>query len=152
MPGLRVKPDEVARAKEYLKIHLGIEANALLSISRLVAPPVTKLSCGALGFVGACLLSTEFCFGATMKDPKVRRLEVGDHHGEFRFDDGVEVVDEIVPVVAGDTITQSGTYSIVLGLATEYGVSRRVGIGFVYFSRDSGVARPAWKYKFFCLR
>ncbi|PKY03794.1 HET-domain-containing protein [Aspergillus campestris IBT 28561] len=151
VPGQRIKPDEVARAKDYLKTVLGIDANALLSISRLVAPPVTKLSCGALGFVGACLLSTEFCFVDTKKDHKVRRLEVGKHEGEFRFDDGVEVVDELVPVVAGETITGSGTYSIVLGLATEYGVSRRVGIGFVYFSKDPEVARPEWRYKFFCL-
>lgn len=152
MPGQRIKPDEVARAKEYLKTVLGIDANALLSISRVVAPPVTKLSCGTLGFVGACLLPNEFCFVDTTKDHKVRRLELGKHEGEFRFDEEVGVVDELVPVVAGDTITRSGTYSIVLGLATKYGVSRRVGIGFVYFSKDPEVARPAWRYKFFCLR
>lgn len=121
-------------------------------MSRVVAPPVSKLSCGALGFVGACLLPTEFCFVGGTTNDKIRKLEVGDHEGVFRFDDEVVVVDELVPVVAGKTIDKSSrTYSIVLGLSTEYGVSRRVGIGFVYWSKDLGVARPAWRYKFFCL-
>ena len=76
--------------------------------------------------------------------------EIGPHRGEFRFDQGWGEVDEYVAVMTSDTITKPpDTQSILLGLATQGGVPRRVGIGWIYYTKDSDAPLPSWKYKFF---
>jgi hypothetical protein len=80
------------------------------------------------------------------------RIGEGRHAGEVRFDAGAGEVDEFVVVVTSDIITQNPvTQSIFLGLQTVDGTSRRVGLGWVYYSKDEADPRPSWKYKFFRL-
>lgn len=85
---------------------------------------------------------------------QVHPLEVGAHRGQFRYDsDEVEDIDELVPIVAGDTITKEpDVYSILLGFVTRDGVSRRVGIAYLYYSKDADVAKPPWEYRIFHVR
>ncbi|RYP42707.1 hypothetical protein DL767_000076 [Monosporascus sp. MG133] len=146
----RHKSDEVSRTKSYLSDHTGINFDLLLERSLSEVPP--SLSCGELGFFGPYLPSSEFRVSvATGK--RVGSLEVSVHRGEFRFDGEVEEVDEIVAVVAANTITKPpDAQSILLGLATRNGISSRVGIGFIYYSKKPRSPKPQWHYRFFKMR
>ncbi|KAH8806112.1 heterokaryon incompatibility protein-domain-containing protein [Xylogone sp. PMI_703] len=141
--------DDLSRTKRYLGDRIGINVG-LLDQSLEKVPP--NLSCGELGFFGPYLPSSEFRISAATGE-HVGSLEVSVHRGEFRFDDEVEKVDELVAVVAADTITKPpDTQSILLGLVTQDGISRRVGIGFIYYSKDPSAPKPGWQYRFFKVR
>lgn len=143
---------ELTTAKSYLNARIGIDVDKLLSLSHTATEITMKLSSGDLGFFGPYMTSTEFHITDATTTGNVHRLKMGDHHGEFRFDCEDTDVDELVPIVAGETITRpSDTYSILLGLATQNSVSRRVGIGFIYYSKEQRATNIRWEYKIFRL-
>ncbi|KAL5364970.1 heterokaryon incompatibility protein-domain-containing protein [Aspergillus floccosus] len=135
---------DLTTAKSYLSTRTGIDVDNLLDFSQTVTEVTSGLSSGDLGFFGPYVASTEFhVTDATTTTGNVHYLKIGDHHGEFRFDCEDNNIDELVPIVAGDTITRPpDTYSILLGLATKEGVSRRIGIGFIYYCKDFRAAKP----------
>ena len=115
-----------------------------------------NLGIGELGFFAAYLPSKEVQLAE--KGQKVERVVTmglsGGHHGEFRFDDNESRdVDEFILVVASDTVAkQPKTQSIFLGVSTTPdGLSRRIGIGFVYYSASVDAVKPTWQYKQFKL-
>lgn len=139
---------------DYLGEHTGINVNLFLEQSLSQTPP--SLSCGELDFFGPYLPSCKFrisvagmalnkssrvvaWWGEGPLDAHVRLLEVSAFRGEFRFDDEVGDVDELVAVGAANTTLSKTHYtqSTLLGLTTRNGFSTRVGIGFIYFSKDS---------------
>ncbi|KAG2414911.1 hypothetical protein HFD88_006099 [Aspergillus terreus] len=143
---------KLTTAKSYLNTRIGIDIDKLPGLSQTATEMAMKLSSGDLGFFGPYVTFTEFHITDATTTGNVHRLKMGDHHGEFRFDGEDTDVDELVPIVAGETITRpSDTYSILLGLATEDGVSRRVGIGFIYYSKEQRATNIRWEYKFFRL-
>lgn len=138
---------QFSKAKDYLKHRIGIDIDLILDQSLSKVPP--SLRCGELGFLGAYLPTNEFCLSDT-KGQRVGSLQVSAHHGEFRFDSHVKRVDELVSIVASDTLTKPAiTQSTLLGLITRNGVSRRVGIGYIYCSKEPSAAKPKWQYRFF---
>jgi hypothetical protein len=142
--------DKLSREKAYLNERIGIHVDKLISLSLLEAP--ATLVCGELGFLGAYLPAAEICLSVA-KGERLGSMEISVHRGEFRFDGEIREVDEFVVIVAADTITKPpDTQSILLGLVTRDGISSRVGIGFIYYSKDSGSLKPQWQYKFFRVR
>ncbi|KAF9224652.1 HET-domain-containing protein [Gyrodon lividus] len=142
--------DELSRTKSYLGDRIGIDVDLLLDQSQSEVPE--GLSCGELRFFGPYLPSREFRLSVA-PGKRIGPLEVSVHRGEFRFDGEVEEVDELVAVVAANTITKPpDAQSILLGLSTRDGISTRVGIGFIYYSRDPSSLKPQWQYKFFKVR
>ncbi|KAI1464321.1 HET-domain-containing protein [Daldinia caldariorum] len=138
--------EEFRRTKSFID-GIGISTEILLDWSRNKQPP--DLNCGELGFVGSYLDAGQFEIKAR-KEEHVKILKVSCHEGQFRFDSDVKTVDELVVIVTANTITKPpDTQSILLGLTTRDGVSRRVGIGYIYYSRDEDIVRPEWKYRFF---
>jgi hypothetical protein len=143
-------PDELSHTRSYLSDRIGINVDLLLSQSLSEVQP--SLSRGELGFFGPYLPFKEFSL-SVVKGKRVRSLEVSAHRGEFRFDGEVEEVDELVAVIAANTITKPpDTQTIFLGLATRDGISIRVGVGFIYYSKDPNSHKPQWEYKFFKVR
>ncbi|RYP69876.1 hypothetical protein DL771_005819 [Monosporascus sp. 5C6A] len=146
----RHESDELSCTKRYLSDNIGINFDLLLDRSLSEVPP--GLSCGELGFFGPYLPSREFRLSVAT-GRRVGSLEVSVHRGEFRFDGEVEEVDELIAVVAANTITRPpDTQSILLGVGTRDGISSRVGIGFIYYSKDPSSLKPQWQYKFFKVR
>ncbi|KAK3368709.1 heterokaryon incompatibility protein-domain-containing protein [Podospora didyma] len=154
-----VKPSKGGSAT-YLDGKLGVSTATLRENSSPRGPEVS-LGIGQLGFYAAYLLSKEVQLAAK-KSPKAERIVTmelpGGHHGEFRFDDNeARAITEFVLVVASDTVAkQPKTQSIFLGVSTTPdGLSRRIGIGFVYYSSamsvEEAVNKPAWEYKQFKL-
>ncbi|KAI0810029.1 HET-domain-containing protein [Xylaria sp. FL0064] len=148
--------DQLSHTRSYLTDHIGLDVDLLWDQS-LHEPP-RSLSCGELGFFGPYLPSTGFHLSVTA-DKRVWSLGVPTphgqsiHRGQFRFDGEIQDVDELVAVVAANTITTPpDTQSIILGLATRDGISTRVGIGFIYYPRDLSSPRPSWQYRFFTVR
>ncbi|OTB19332.1 hypothetical protein K445DRAFT_314217 [Daldinia sp. EC12] len=142
-------PEEFRRTK-YFFDRIGISTETLLDRSRSKQPP--NLNYGELGFVGSYLDAGQFEIKAA-KDERIKTLKVSCHEGQFRFDGEIETVDELVVIVAANTITKlPDTQSILLGLTTQGGVSRRVGLGYIYYSRAEDFVKPEWKYKFFKIR
>jgi hypothetical protein len=142
--------EELSRTKRYLTDCIGLDVNLLLSRSLRELP--RNLSCGELGFFGPYLPSNEFRL-SVVASKRVCSLEVSTHRGQFRFDDKPQEVDELVVVVAANTITKPpDTQSILLGLTTRDGISTRVGIGFIYYSKEPSSLRPSWQYRFFTVR
>ncbi|KAF3764591.1 HET-domain-containing protein [Cryphonectria parasitica EP155] len=139
--------EQASRAKSYLRDRLGIDVDGVLNQPPSEVPP--RLGCGELGFLGPYLPASEFCISVTGK--RDGSLQVSTHHhGKFRFDGQVERVDELVGVVAADTITKPpDTQSTFLGLVTRDGISSRVGIGYVYYSQEPSALKPKWQYKYF---
>ncbi|KAI0853476.1 HET-domain-containing protein [Daldinia vernicosa] len=138
--------EEFRQTKHYLS-RIGMDTDVLLDWSRNTQPP--DLDCGELGFVAPYLNAGQFEV-TTAKGEHVWILKVSSHQGQFRFDGRVEAIDELVVIVAANTITQPpDTQSILLGLTTRDGVSRRVGIGYIYYSKDTDFIKPQWNYKFF---
>ncbi|PYH88432.1 HET-domain-containing protein [Aspergillus ellipticus CBS 707.79] len=143
------KPDELLRTTTFLADKIGLDVTNLLNY-----PAPSPLEKGNLGFYGAYLPSSKFHLSLQI-NKRVSKLTVSAHRGEFRFDDLDENnrVDELVPIVVGTTITKTpDTHAIFLGVVTENGISRRVGVGFIYLSKDEEEERPGWEYRFFCLR
>ncbi|KAI1798564.1 HET-domain-containing protein [Daldinia bambusicola] len=144
------KTTEEFRRTKYFLNGTGISTEVLLDWSRNKQPP--DLNCGELGFVGSYLDAGQFEIKAG-KEEHVKVLKVSCHEGQFRFDSDVKTIGELVVVVTANTITKPpDTHSILLGLITRDGVSKRVGIGYIYYSRDEDAARPEWKYRFFRIR
>ncbi|MBE3050409.1 hypothetical protein IMZ48_49530 [Candidatus Bathyarchaeota archaeon] len=108
---------------------------------------------GELGFFGAYLpgltVSVEVSEGA-----RIAGIRYTDYHtGEFRFDGEACSVDEFVLVVSAETIKEpAGTQSTLLGVVTEEGISRRVGVGFIYHSKKRAAVCPKWEYRNFRLQ
>ena len=147
---IKHESEEFSQTKTYLNEYVGINADMLLSRSLLMAS--VSLAYGELGFFGAYLPAGEVRLSSA-KGERLGTLEISVNRGEFRFDGEFNEVDEFVAIVAADTITMSPkTQSTLLGLVTRDGISRRVGIGFVYYSKDPSSLKPRWQYKFFRLR
>lgn len=139
--------ESCAKFMSYVEEKIGIDVDTLLNQGVHGDPPGLHL--GELGFMGAYLDSGDVSL--TQKNGKVSTMEVWNHKGEFRFDAEGGEVDEYVAVVTSDTITKPpDTQSMFLGLQTgEDGISRRVGVGWMYYSKKRGAELPPWKYKFF---
>ncbi|KAM4060510.1 heterokaryon incompatibility protein [Hirsutella rhossiliensis] len=141
-----ISTEELFRTKGELG-RVGIDVDLL--VENATAEPGRPLACGELGFFGPCVGLEEFSLSST-EGQQVCSLEVSDHRGRFRFDGDVRQVDELVAFVVTNTITKPpDTQSIFLGLHTSDGVSARVGIGYVYYSKDQTVRAPKWRYRFF---
>ncbi|CAG9937298.1 unnamed protein product [Clonostachys rosea f. rosea IK726] len=145
-------PDPTTLLQEYVQKDVGIDVDALATMGNEDA--IESLGLGDVGFRAAYINASQVSLSAKGKSKRIHAFEFGDHHGEFRFDvEGSTEVDEFVAVLTADTITKPpDTESIFLGLVTVDGVSRRVGIGWVYYSRAESASRPPWEYKFFKLR
>jgi hypothetical protein len=136
--------------KTYTGQKVGISVDELLT--KTTNDKVHDLATGELGFIGAYLDAGDVSL-TEKSGTRVYDMEIGSsHRGEFRFDDEAGEADEYVAIVTSDTITKDPTtQSIFLGLQTVDGVSKRVGLGWVYYSKDESDSRPPWKYKFFKL-
>ncbi|KAI1454774.1 HET-domain-containing protein [Annulohypoxylon moriforme] len=138
--------------KEYLQSRIGIDVQLLLDESlRSDVRIHDVLKDGELGFFAPYVTAQQFHVkirpGSIVGD-----LDVSGHAGEFRFDSGYESIDELVPVVAADTLAKPpNAQSCFLGLTTRKGVSKRVGIGFVHYLK-ANLPKPQWKYRFFRVR
>lgn len=145
-------PDPTTLLQEYVQKDVGIDVDALATMGNEDA--IESLGLGDVGFRAAYINASQVSLSAKGKSKRIHAFEFGDHRGEFRFDvEGSTEVDEFVAVLTADTITKPpDTESIFLGLVTVDGVSRRVGIGWVYYSRAESASRPPWEYKFFKLR
>ncbi|KAI3316570.1 HET-domain-containing protein [Xylariaceae sp. AK1471] len=142
--------DELSRTKRYLTDCIGLDVDRLLSRSLCKHRP--NLSCGELGFFGPYLPSRKFRL-SVVASKRVCSLEVSTYRGQFRFDETPQEMDELVAIVAANTITKPpDTQSILLGLTTRVGISTRVGIGFIYYSKEPSSPRPSWQYRFFKVR
>lgn len=131
----------------YIEEKVGIDVDTLLNQGVHGEHP--SLHLGELGFLGAYLDAEDVAL--TQKKGNIWNMGVWDHKGEFRFDAEGSEVDKYVAVVTSDTITKPpDTQSIFLGLQTDDdGNSRRVGVGWMYYSKTEGAELPTWKYKFF---
>ncbi|KAI1495511.1 hypothetical protein F5X99DRAFT_415054 [Biscogniauxia marginata] len=133
--------DEFARTKKYFRDYIGIDVDLLLHQSRSEQAP--RLDRGELGFLGPYLAAREFRIATASESGRARSSEVAARRGEFRFDGEVGAVDELVAVVAANTITKPpNTQSILLGLVTRGGISRRVELGYIYYSKDTRPVKP----------
>lgn len=135
-------------SKSYAKKHVGVDMNTLVCGETSMKPP--KLEVGELGFMGAFLDAGDVSLVPKPGSIRVSNMEIGLHHGEFRFDGESGEVDQYVVVVTSDTITKiPDTQFILLGLSTQDGISKRVGLGWAYCSKDPKAELPPWKYQFF---
>lgn len=135
-------------AKGYARDKMGLEMDQLLS--DVNDSEASCLKVGQLGFWGAYLDASDVSL--VSKGGYVSRLSVGDHSGEFRFDNDQSAVDEYVAIVTSDTsVRPLRTQSILLGLASQDGVSRRAGLGWIIYSKAENVEFPSWRNKFFRL-
>ncbi|KAL7621370.1 hypothetical protein AAE478_008691 [Parahypoxylon ruwenzoriense] len=150
-PSTMPASDDFARMKAYLTATIGLDVDRLLTEPNPTAS--SSLVCGELGF-WAAYLPTQKILISRKEGNRVRELDLSGHRGEFRFDvDADDHVDELVVMVVADTIRKPpDPLSILLGLATQDGISTRVGIGYVYYSKDLEVARPHWQYRWFQVR
>ncbi|KAF4119990.1 Heterokaryon incompatibility protein (HET) [Geosmithia morbida] len=139
---------ECCRSMRYAREKIGLDMDRLLDHARDDTARTVKLVQGQLAFWGACVYARQATL--QLKSGRVRQLRIGLHAGEFRFDGGDAEVDEYVAVVTSDTITKPpDTVCILLGLRTRNGPSKRVGLGWIYLSREAGVVPPPWTYKLF---
>lgn len=143
---------ELARSRHYLERRVGIDVKSLLEgSSRSEVELRESLQCGELGFFAPYVAARKF---EVMVAPGhlYGNLDLSGHKGEFRFDGGDEPIDELVPVVSADTLTKNkDTQSILLGLTTRGGISKRVGVGYIYYS-NVNIPKPKWEYRFFRVR
>jgi hypothetical protein len=140
---------ELSLTKTYLTERIGVDIGKLHGQSVLEALP--GLPCGELRFFGP-YLSKEKVNLRTSEGRRVATINTLDHQGEFRFDDDARDVDELILMVSADTIQQHpNTQSTLLGASTQGGISRRVGIGYIYHSKDPSSMKPQWEYKSFRL-
>lgn len=142
------KAESCAKFMSYVEENTGIDVETLLNQGVHGEHP--ELNLGELGFLAAYLDADDVSL--MKKKDQISNMSIWQHKGEFRFDaEGGEEIDEYVAVVTSDTITKPpDTQSIFLGLCTDKdGVSRRVGVGWIYYSKDPGAEMPPWKYKYF---
>ncbi|KAI1481061.1 HET-domain-containing protein [Daldinia eschscholtzii] len=142
---------EVDRTRDYLRFRVGIDVKALIEGSSGKRIKLFhRLSYGELGFFAPYVKVRQFHVTID-SGSQVGKLEISGHLGEFRFDEGDELIDELVPIVAANVTRSTDAQSILLGLTTRRGVSRRVGLGYVYYT-DKDLPKPQWGYKFFRLK
>ncbi|RSL52035.1 hypothetical protein CEP53_008232 [Fusarium sp. AF-6] len=140
---------ELSLTKSYLTERIGVDISKLQGQSVRKAP--SDLRCGELRFFGP-YLSKEKVNLRTSKGRRVATISTSGHKGEFRFDDDARHVDELILMVSADTIQKRPkTQSTLLGVSTQGGISRRVGIGYIYHSEDRSSVKPKWEYKYFRL-
>lgn len=143
--------DAMHELKSYTSRNIGVSVDELLA--KVTNDDVHNLAVGELGFIGAYLDAGDASL--VEKDgARVHEFRIGNglHKGEFRFDEEAGEVDEFVAIVTSDTVPREPvTQSIFLGLQTVNGVSKRVGLGWVYYSQEAADPRPHWKYRFFRL-
>ena len=140
---------ELSAAKKYLQDKIGLDIEKIHGDEAEEAEE--DLLTGELGFFGAYVPAS----ATTVESKKGRMAEIkiGGHKGEFRFDGEARGIDAFVHVVSAETIRKpADTQSTILGLATEEGVSRRVGVGFIYHSKEPSSKHPPWEYKRFRLQ
>lgn len=138
--------DYLTTLSTYVTTHIGIDTDHLLSKATTNTP---TLSAGELGFTAAYIDANDVSMSVKKGSHIIHTFEIGPHKGEFRLDDEAGEVDEFLAVVASDTITKTpDRMTIFLGVKTEEGISRRVGLGWVYYSKTE-IHKPSWKYRFF---
>jgi hypothetical protein len=134
------------------RTRVGIDVDSLLVQSLTQETP--SLDDGGLAFIGSYLSADDFSLSAGV-DGHAVELEVAGHRGQLRFDGGERGrLDQLVAMVVADTIaTPAVTTAVLLGLCTEGSVSKRVAIGFFYYSKpsESPTAPPPWRYRLFSL-
>ncbi|KAF7948487.1 uncharacterized protein EAE97_003898 [Botrytis byssoidea] len=149
---LRRFPDSFSPTQQFLGSCIGIDLPYLLDQS--FAARRSTLECGQLRFVAPYLRSREFVLSAGT-DQSIKLLSTSaTHRGEFRFDDRMLIgpINELVMVLCTNTVTKPPrALGVFLGLTTCKGISRRVGIGFLNFSRDAKRPKPSWEYKSFTI-
>lgn len=143
--------EDVSRARRYLTDKIGVDIVRLHG--QEAAEEMPDLLCGELGFFGAYLPGLTVTVNVS-EGSRLADIRNTDHHrGQFRFDGEACSVDEFVLVVSADTIRKpADVQSTLLGLVTEDGISRRVGVGFIYHSKEPSAKHPLWEYRNFRLR
>lgn len=138
---------DLSRTKTYLTEKVGVDVEKLHE----EAGEATELLTGEFAFHAAYLPSS---ITMDVKDgERLACIHCLKHKGEFRFDGDAGEVDELVLIVSVDTIKKpADTVSTLLGVKTEEGISRRVGVGFIYHAKEKGAEHPGWEYKQFRMR
>ena len=135
-----------ALCQNYARDQIGVDMGKLLQHGETYP----ELDIGDLAFAAAYLDAGDVEVTGRDGGGQVSDMRIGPHKGEFRFDGESGEVSEFVVVVTSDTITQPpDTQSIFLGLETKDGRSRRIGLGWVYYSKTEGHTYPAWRYRVF---
>lgn len=142
--------EALSRTETYLTEKIGVDIEKLHGKEE--ESEVKELLMGELTFCGAYLPSSAVTVGAN-EGERVAHIGCMGHKGEFRFDGEEHKVDEFILIVSVDTIKKpADTQSTLLGVTTEDGISRRVGVGFVYHSKEKTAEHPPWEYGQFRLR
>ncbi|KAK3381191.1 heterokaryon incompatibility protein-domain-containing protein [Podospora didyma] len=148
--------DKAMAMKEFSHIkgelgRIGMDAGLLLENLQTQAPP-RLLTFGELGFFAPYLPAAEFRLSPATGQ-QVFFLEISEHRGQFRFDGEVKHLDKLVVFVTTNTITKPpDIQSVLMGLSTLDGISTRVGIGYIYYSKEPNAGKLKWQYTFFTLR
>ncbi|KAK6544732.1 hypothetical protein TWF694_001417 [Orbilia ellipsospora] len=143
---------EFLKTKTFLEERLGFDALTLVSQS-LPLLPDKSLRDGDLGFPAAYIPASDKV--VHLEKVPVKQacpLKIDGHDGEFRYDsiDNKEDVEEFILVVAAETIHETPrTVSILLGLVTKDGISRRVGLGYLYYRKNPESEGLPWQYRYF---
>lgn len=141
--------DSFNSTKGYLSDLVGIDVGLMIDRSQTGRELSLMLNHGELGFFGPYLGADRFRITGR-RNEQVWDLVLPGHYGEFRFDSGFQAIDELVVIVASNTLNKPpDTQLVLLGLETREGVSRRVGIGVILLSGNKGCKLPLWGYKLF---
>ncbi|PYH71695.1 HET domain-containing protein [Aspergillus vadensis CBS 113365] len=141
---------EFHKAKAFLEKRLGLDTNLLYRRS-LSFPTDLRTQEGHLHFF--CAYTSSYNIAAHCNG-QAHQLKIGKAVGEFRYDSlkESEKVEELALLVAAESITSPPyTVSILLGLVTKDGISRRVGLGYVNHGLSSDPLEVHWEYKEFRL-
>lgn len=143
------KLNEYRTTRKFLNDVIGIQVKRLLDKS--LNSVLASLGCGQLGFIGAYLGSSDFHIADAVTERTQPLVVSGVHAGQFKYDGNTVVpVTELVIILCTNTIMGlPRTVMVFLGLATQDGVSVRVGVGYTYLSKDTGAPKPRWDYRFF---
>lgn len=142
---------EFHQAKAFFEDRIGLDTQGLLSQSSSL-PSDNNLQEGHLGFFAAYTRNMNLETTRSGPTGQGHKLTIGEHAGEFRYDstNEEEAVEELVLLVAAESITPVPyTASILLGLVTRDGISRRVGLGYIAHKKGSEPVGLQWEYKFF---
>jgi len=152
--GADTGPDssEFRRTKVFLEDRLGLDTQTLLRESSS-SPLDNTLQEGDLSFFAAYMSASAQDVNLNIIPAKeLWQLRIDEHAGQFRYDsiDDKEGVEELVLLTAAETITNPpDTVSILLGLATRDGATRRVGLGYLTHARGKESVGLQWEYKYF---
>ncbi|GLA25218.1 hypothetical protein AnigIFM63326_001835 [Aspergillus niger] len=143
------KLNEYRTTRKFLNDVVGIQVKRLLDKS--LNSVLASLGCGQLGFIGAYLGSSDFDIADAVTERTQPLVVSGVHAGQFKYDGNTVVpVTELVIILCTNTIMGSPrTVMVFLSMATQDGVSVRVGVGYTYLSKDTGAPKPRWDYRFF---